>query len=826
MQDRRTPIVIASRPRGTGHPVSCRRQAGGQPSRIRPSARGSLRIRLRRGIAAVGILALAGLLAYGSAGMAAPAAARQSRSAASAFPARAQDRGDASAGIARERERLEEIVVTARKRAEPLQDVPVAVSTFNAGELESARIERIDDLALMTPGFTVAPLVGGDATTPVIRGLMTTIGEPNVGFFVDGVYQSSRAVMEALIDDVERVEVLKGPQSALYGRNTFAGAVNFITRRPSDEWRVGAQGSTGSDSLVDLRARVSGPVVPGRLFFGAGITHFTRDGYFTNALTGRPLDDRNTDVYHGALRWLPGGDFAIFGRIAFEDTDNGDDPLQFLDNNARPFNPTPIPGFLPADQLFVGKVPGLRSGFAVTPGFKKRQNLLSALEISGEVGAVAVKSITGFNRLERHNAIDDDYSARPIHFDRLDERQREISQELRLSATVGNIDWSAGGFYYHLNSVRHEDSRYIGPAGPLLLAVLGPFQSLVTDTAERTTSLAAFVSLDWRIAPDLRFSAAGRYTHERKNVAALDTDPIAGISNPPFEARRSFDNFVPRFSLAYHVGEEAMVYASAARAVKTGGFNVVTATGRILPEERFYDPEHAWTYELGTKGTFLDRRLRLDADVFYVDWKNQIVRALGRTFAVLNVNAGKTTSKGVELEFTALPAEGWEVSGGLAYTDAKYDDFDFTTLLLVGFSPAETQLAGTRLQFVSKWTANGALQYRRPIGSDLEWFARADIAYQSKQNVIQTGDAFIGNATIINLHTGVDWRDFTLHFWVKNLTGERDAETAVALRNPARFFDFAAGLAGLGPIAGLEAFNILTQSRAPRVWGVTLSWRR
>ncbi len=746
--------------------------------------------------------------------------------------AHAGQTGDSPASRPNDRERgarhveLEEIVVTARKRSEPLQDVPVAVSSFDAADMEAARIERIDDLALMTPGFTIAPLVGGDAATPVIRGLMTTIGEPNVGFFVDGVYQSSRAVMEALIDDVERVEVLKGPQSALYGRNTFAGAVNFITRRPSDQWRFGAQASSGSDALLDLRGRISGPLVPGRLFFGAGVTHFERDGYFTNELSGRALDDRNTDVYHGALRWRPGGGVEVFGRIAFEDTDDGDEPLQFLDNNAQRFNPTPIPGFIPANQLYVGKIPGLRTGFAVTPGFKKRRNLLSALEITGELGEVAVKSLTGFNRLERHNAIDDDYSAREIHFDRLDERQREISQELRLSGTVGAIDWAAGGFYYHLNAVRHEDSRYVGAAGPLLLAVLGPFQSLVTDTDEGTTSLAAFASADWRITPDLRLSAAGRYTHERKSVRAIDTDPIANLSNPPFTARRSFDNFVPRFSLDYRLDERAMVYASAARAVKTGGFNVVTATGRILPEERFYDPERAWTYELGAKGEFLDRRLRLNADVFYVDWNNQIVRALGRTFAVLNVNAGKTTSKGVELEFTALPAEGWEISGGLAYTDARYDDFNFTTLLLIGFPPGETQLAGTRLQFVSKWTANGTLQYRRPIGADLEWFARADIAYQSRQNVIQTGDAFIGDATILNLHTGFEWREFTLHLWVKNLTRERDAETGVAVRNPARFFDFAAGLAGLGPLTGLQAFNALTQSRAPRTWGLTLSWKR
>ena len=720
---------------------------------------------------------------------------------------------------------LEEIVVTARKRTESLADVPIAVTSFSAAELASARIQRIDDLALLTPGFTFAPLVGGDAATPVIRGLMTTIGEPNVGFFVDGVYQSSRAVMEALIDDVERVEVLKGPQSALYGRNTFGGAVNFITRRPGADWRFGAEATAGRDEYVELKGRVSGPLVGDRLFFGAGVTHFERDGYFTNELSGKPLDTRNTDVLHGSLRWLPSPAFEAFARIAYEDTDDGDEPLQFLPNNARPFNPTPIPGFLPANQLFVGEVPGPRNGFAVTPGFKKRQNLLTALELSLDLAGATVKSLTGFNRLERHNAIDDDYGPREIRFNRLDERQREISEELRISASRGAVDWSLGGFYYHFNSRALNDDRYVGAAGPLLLAVLGPFQSLVTDTTERTTSFAAFATLDYAITAALRLSMAGRYTHERKSVIAIDTDPVANLTNPPFEARRSFDNFVPRFSLDYHLTDEAMVYASAARAVKTGGFNVITATGRILPEERSYDPEQSWTYEIGTKAEMLDRRLRLHLDGFYIDWNNQIVRALGQTFAVLNVNAGQTTSRGIELEFTALPAQGWEVSGGVAFTDSTYDDFNFTTLLLVGFSPEETQLAGTRLQFVSKWTANGSVTYRRPLARDLDWFARGDIAFQSKQNAIQPGDAFIGDATLVNLHTGLEWQDVTLHLWLKNLLKEKSAEAAVAVSNPARFFDFAAGAAGLGPLTGLEAFNILTQTRAPRVWGVTLRYR-
>ena len=143
---------------------------------------------------------------------------------------------------------LEEVIVTARKREESLQDIPVAVTAFTAADIEAAGLRNVEDVAMLTPGFNVAPLFAGDAATPVIRGLSTTIGEPNVGFFVDGVYMGSRQTMSNLLGNfIERIEVAKGPQSALYGRNTFGGAINYVTRKPSGEFEGEVEGIYGSD---------------------------------------------------------------------------------------------------------------------------------------------------------------------------------------------------------------------------------------------------------------------------------------------------------------------------------------------------------------------------------------------------------------------------------------------------------------------------------------------------------------------------------------------------------------------------------------------------
>jgi len=273
------------------------------------------------------------------------------------------------------------IIVTTRKREESLQTVPVAVTAFTADDIESARITDVEDIALLTPGFTFAPLFGGGASTPVIRGQSTTIGEPNVGFFIDGVYQSSRTIMDSLLgDSIARVEVAKGPQSALYGRNTFAGAVNFITKDPSNEFEGTLELTGGKSGHFDGRANISGPLIENGLYFRLGGRFFRRDGYFTNELTGDDLDDRQTFVVSGALTATPAPNFEATLRVGYEDTDDGDDPLRFAMNNAAPANPTPAP--LPtALQLFVGEVPNEQTGFAVTPGFVDRENLTTSFSM-------------------------------------------------------------------------------------------------------------------------------------------------------------------------------------------------------------------------------------------------------------------------------------------------------------------------------------------------------------------------------------------------------------------------------------------------------------
>lgn len=734
-----------------------------------------------------------------------------------AAPAAAQDEG------ADERYR-DEIVVTTRKREESLQTVPVAVTAFSAEEIESARITSVEDIALLTPGFTFAPLFGGGASTPVIRGQSTTIGEPNVGFFIDGVYQSSRTIMDSLLgDSIARVEVAKGPQSALYGRNTFAGAINFVTKEPSNELEGMLELTGGKSGHFDGRGSVSGPIIDDKLFFRVGGRFFRRDGYFTNELAGEDLDDRQTLVLSGALTATPFPAFKATLRVGYEDTNDGDDPLRFIPNNAAAANPTPAP-LPPALQLFVGEVPNAQTGFAVTPGFNDRENLATSLSMDWDVGGdYTLTAISGFNDLNFESAVDNDYEARSIRF--LSQRiaQEEFSQEIRITSPgADRFRWMLGGYYYHLKTDTSTNDLFVGSAANLAVALFGsPIGGLlplgiINETNETTENFAVFGQLQFDVTDRLGLTFDGRWSTEDKSAFAVDTHPITKVQ-AIFDDSATFDAFTPRFTVDYEATDNLFLYASAAKAVKSGGFNVVTAAGAILPSERTYDQERSWNYEVGAKTTFWDGRARFNIAGFYTEWNDQIVRALGATFAVLNANAGKTSVKGVEVELQANLAEGLDFSGGFAYTDSAYDTYTFGALAGLGVNPV---LDGTRLQYVSKYTANGTLEYRRPVFADYDWTARADVLYQSDQSIVQTADAFVGDATIVNLRTGVENDRYALSVWVENLTKEKSAVTGAFIPNQGSRFDTAASLLA-PPVLGFTAFNALVTSRDPRIWGVT-----
>jgi len=713
----------------------------------------------------------------------------------------------------------DEIIVTARKRAENLQSVPVAITAFTAEDIQDAGIDNVEDIALLTPGFTFAPLFGGGGSTPVVRGQSTTIGEPNVGFFIDGVYQSSRGIMDAMLGgNIAQVEIAKGPQSALFGRNTFAGAVNFVTKKPSDVQTGQIEATAGNGGHYEVRGNVSGPLSEGSVYYQLGGVYSKRDGFFTNELTDGDLDSRESTILTGSLMFTPSENLEIVARVGYDDTNDGDDAAKFLVNNASPANPTPAP--LPlALQLFSGEIPNSESGFAVTPGHNNRNNLVMSLNANLDLdNGYTLTSVTGYNDLEIDNATDNDYEARSIRYSNSLTDQKEFSQEVRITSPGDSkFRWMGGAYYYDLDTVTSTSDTFVDGALALANSLVGsPLGGLLPPggtsvAAETTKSFALFGSASLDVSDQLTATVEGRWTDEKKTA-------LVGS----FAQTAKFDNFVPRFTLDYEVNDSTLLYATAAKAVKTGGFNVVQIAGAILDSERTYDPEKSWNYELGLKTTMADGKVDLNLAAFHIDWNDQIVRALGATFAVLNANAGESSVSGIEAELKARLADGLDFTGGLAYTDSAYDSYTFGALAGLGGDPV---LDGNRLQYVSKFTANASLQYSKPINDKYGWKSRVDIAHQSDQSVVQTDDAFAGDTTLVNLRTGIEADSWEFLVWVDNVFEEDSAVTGVFITNQASRFDTANGLVSPAPVVGFQAFNALTWSRNPREWGVTARYK-
>ncbi len=311
----------------------------------------------------------------------------------------------------------------------------------------------------------------------------------------------------------------------------------------------------------------------------------------------------------------------------------------------------------------------------------------------------------------------------------------------------------------------------------------------------------------------------GRWTTEEKDITATFQDPISLASLPDFTETAEFDNFVPKFTLAYDVSDDFMIYGSAANAVKTGGFNIDVTGAGILPSERTYDPEESWTYEAGFKSTLANGRMTLNGAIYQIEWTDQIVRALGGTFAVLNANAGETSINGIELEMKARLAEGLDLSAGYAYTDSAYDTYTFGALAGLGLNPV---LDGNPLQFVSENQFNATLQYIVPAFGDWDFLARGDYSFFSEQTTVQTADAFVGDTSLFNGRLGIENESMSIMLWGKNLFDEDTALTGVFIPNQATRFDTANGLVSPAPVVGFQAFNGLVTSRDPRTWGVTV----
>jgi iron complex outermembrane receptor protein len=695
------------------------------------------------------------------------------------------------------------IVVTARRRAESLQDVPIAVTAYTGEALERQGALDITAISDTTPNVTFETSRGTNTTlTAFIRGVgqqdPVAGFEAGVGLYLDDIYlnRPQAAVLE--IYDVERVEVLRGPQGTLYGRNTIGGAIKYVTRRLPDAPEFRATARLGTYKQADLILSASTPIGQG-VKIGGSVARLSRGGFGDN-LNIRSLENYNQDIW------------AARGTIELEPTDGvsirftGD----YTKDNSNPRNGHRlIPGLLSG-------APVLRNVYDTQAGLNTPKQDIEAYggAMHTEIRAsenITLKNILGYRQ---------DRSATPIDFDALPAADVDVpaiysnhqfSDELQL-LYESDILQGVMGVYFLSASAQNIFDVILATTSPVAL----PGLTASTFGHVNTKTAAAFGEFTFKISDQLSLSAGGRYTIDRRRATVIRKNLLFGASpqlggsgtqlgalTSDFRGEKKFKEFTPRLSLSFEPNADNTLYASWGKGFKGGGFDPrglstaapdLNGNGVREANEIFdyflFDPEKVTSYEVGYKAAVLDRRLRFALAAFYADYKDvQVPGSVGAvinnvpTFVGVTTNAGKASFKGFEAEAVATlyrnQGSRLNFSGTLGYLDAKYNSF----VTNISSASTVTTVRGPfdvasyrRIQNTPKWTVSGTLDFTTKVyGGELS--ASTTVSWRSKTFQFETPSPFLDQPGYGLLDAHLVWTSpddrYTIGLHGKNLTDKQ-----------------------------------------------------
>lgn len=608
-----------------------------------------------------------------------------------------------------------DIIVTARRTAESAQRTPLALTAFSGEALERTGAQQVTDLQGAVPNLNIVQGRGSsNATNIYIRGVgqpdaLQTF-DPAVGVYVDDVYYSRIRGTQFDLLDLERVEVLRGPQGTLYGKNTIGGALKLVSRRPDDQFRARASVSAGDYDLIDVQGAVSGPVAEG-LALGLSALHSQRGGYVTDPVTGAEYNDKNTSAVRAALAWDPHAAVRVDLTADYSKDDAGltvgqaQNSLTFLAGGVA----LPIASPPPTFDFRTRTTPGL-------PNETRLESWGTSARVAVDIAeGLTLRSITAYRELHTDDYIDFDATQLEIADALVAVDQSQFSQELQLAYDNGGRLTAVGGLYYLREDVSsHQESYNDDLLGPAFLN--SGFLRTIDDDLE-TTSKAMYANVSYALTDALRVSAGVRQTEEKKDYDRTTSTFYSLL--PAFNATYVFQPGLGRYddtslmlSADYQVTPDAMVYARYAQGFKSGGFN---GRANSAAESTEYQPERADTIELGAKTTWLDNRLRLNGALFHTRYEDFQARVsgldadpvTGLPAPVLSIlNAGELEIRGAELEAVLAATPNFTLDAQVGYLDAEYKEFADDRFTSFGGSRAFQDPA-----FSPKWTARYGAQY-------------------------------------------------------------------------------------------------------------------
>lgn len=697
-----------------------------------------------------------------------------------AGPAGAQDANDAV---------LEEIIVSAQKRTESLKDVPISISVYTGEEIARSRIESLQDYMQQTPNVSFNN--GGTSASydMGIRGVSNIGGASNVfGVYVDEFNVapgSINATFDQRLLDVERLEVLRGPQGTFFGRNVSGGAINITTRKPQNRFEAQALAEIANHDSYLARGSLNVPLSDNRVLMRASAYGESYGGFLKNDGPSNATNDREQYGGRLALRFLPTERVTGDLSVSYTTLDQGFPnfvPSGTLDSVLASFGLQPFPltaGFYPDNVKHIETNLGRRT---------KADTLIASgrLEYAGE--GFSVVSVTGYIDSETTFKGESDYTAYDMYFDDSFNNLNSWSTELRAqSNTHSPWQWMIGAIYAK-DDIDVFTNRSFGPDWfHVLLGLpqgfpIPPDVSVINDL--RTQNIATyglFGEMSWTgLADKLKVSLSGRWQRDEidQSYYAPRQSPFPPFPSTldDFSGSANFSSFMPRLAATYKLSEQVTGYGVVAKGVKPGGYNL--GSEEVVGSPATYNPEELWNYEVGLKGEFLDRRLRLDLAAFLMDW-NQI--QVGQFFfdpdtlsgVDLTANGTSAQSKGMELGFLLAATSRLRFSGSVGYTDATFDDYPNA---IVGANGQTADLTGNMLPLSTKWTVNANAEYRQPVAGSTEVFGRVEFVYRGDTyDDIQNRDIegeLIPSYHVWNLRVGMERDRYSLIAFVDNVTND------------------------------------------------------
>ena len=735
---------------------------------------------------------------------------------------------------------IEEIVVTARKIEENLRDVPATVNALTADAIEERGIVSLQDIADATPGFDFAHAFGRNDFRPVIRGQSNVIGRANAGLFVDGIIieEGGQSIPLAAL---ERVEVVKGPQSALYGRSTLAGAVNYVLKEAGDSFEADASFELGERDYSRIEAHASGPLTD-TAGFAVTVSRYQRGGEYDNVSPGGAEDDvggEETTSFAGVLTLDPTDQLSVRLHALYEETDDdhyaiGVLPASF--NNCfrvpqdvmQPAPPAGTPesmaNFGPAGPTgpgyggsgyYCGEVDtetvlehsggddrtsvntdffaNLGTGFPL--GGSTRDSLRLGLRFDYDLNeSMVLTSITGYNDVETESTQDQTFGGGGVaagafgFYTSENDAFEDFSQEFRLSGERGsNLRYMGGVYYYDseesgdiVGSGRGDTARRTDPAN-------NPPRD---DGSSTITSISVFGSVEIDLTEQITLSAEARYNDDEFEITpAGASDSVEG----------SFDAFLPKVTLSYKPSEDTLIYGNVGVGNKPGTLNSQTG---IEDVDRPVDEEAAVSYEAGFKRLWMDGRIESNVAVYHIDWEDmqltstrayETADGTTQTVSILE-NVGQASITGLELDLSIVLTDYWDARLAYAWTDSEIEEFIQSAdaganltrnnafkeaAAIAGYSASgDIVVSGTHLPHTSEHQASLSTSFHGDINADWDWFVRADWNYNSERFAQVYSLASTGSREILNLRAGVRSDRISFDVWVDNAL---DDDTSPAL---------------------------------------------